>query len=149
MLYAWVWMPLVALTSVSPLAPYSKRQTEGHFVERLRTGLVIQHGPERPGTGASSARSALPQPARTLPGGRRRLELSTPSRSRSGRWKAVTHLRNYPEDASRDAADKLRLGGTPTPRSLGGSDDEAACIDRCGQERLPKGRSAVETARQR
>ncbi len=47
MLYAWVWMPLVALTSVSPLAPYSKRQTEGHFVERLRTGLVIQHGPER------------------------------------------------------------------------------------------------------
>ena len=46
-LYAWVWMPLVALTSVSPLAPYSKRQTEGHFVERLRTGFVIQHGPER------------------------------------------------------------------------------------------------------
>jgi len=46
-LYAWVWMPLVALTSVSPLAPYSTRQTEGHFVERLRTGLVIQHGPER------------------------------------------------------------------------------------------------------
>ena len=30
-----------------PVGPYSKRQTEGHFVERLRTGLVIQHGPER------------------------------------------------------------------------------------------------------
>ena len=38
-------------------------------------------------------------------------------------------------DASRDAVDKLRPGGTPTPRSLGGSDDEAADANRCGQER--------------
>ena len=28
--------------------------------------------------------------------------------------------------------------GTPTPRSTGGSDDEAARTNRCGQERLPR-----------
>ena len=28
--------------------------------------------------------------------------------------------------------------GTPTPRSTGGSDDEAARTDWCGQERLPR-----------
>ena len=40
------------------------------------------------------------------------------------------------DPASRDAVAKLRLDGTPTPRSLGGSDDEAADPIRCGQERL-------------
>ena len=64
-LYAWVWMPLVALTSVSPLAPYSKRQTEGHFVERLRTGLVIQHGPERASDWSIVSTIRLAAPART------------------------------------------------------------------------------------
>lgn len=39
--------------------------------------------------------------------------------------------------ASRVAVAKLRLDGTPTPRSLGGSDDEAADPDRDRQERLP------------
>ena len=38
---------------------------------------------------------------------------------------------------------KLRLDGTPTPRSLGGSDDEVANTIRCGQERLRTGGSAV------
>ena len=64
-LYAWVWMPLVALTSVSPLAPYSKRETKGHFVERLRTGLVIQHGPERAWAWSIVSTIRLAAPART------------------------------------------------------------------------------------
>jgi hypothetical protein len=38
--------------------------------------------------------------------------------------------------ASRVVVAKLRLDGTPTPRWLGGSDDEAASTIRCGQERL-------------
>ena len=38
--------------------------------------------------------------------------------------------------ASREAVAKLRLDGTPTPRSLGGSDEEAAITNRCRQERL-------------
>jgi len=37
----------------------------------------------------------------------------------------------YSGFASRDAVDKLRLGGAPTPRSLDGSDDEAALTIRC------------------
>ena len=60
-----VRLPLVALTSVSPLAPYSKRQTEGHFVERLRTGLVIQHGPERASDWSIVSTIRLAAPART------------------------------------------------------------------------------------
>jgi hypothetical protein len=40
-------MPLVALTSVSTSPPYSKAADGRSFVEHLRTGLVIQHGPER------------------------------------------------------------------------------------------------------
>src|SRR3954447_6397171 len=44
------------------------------------------------------------------------------------------------ELASRVAVAKLRLDGTPTPRSLGGSDDEAASTNRCRQERLPSWR---------
>ncbi|MDT5367720.1 MAG: hypothetical protein QOD48_2359 [Gaiellaceae bacterium] len=36
----------------------------------------------------------------------------------------------YTDFASRDAVAKLRLDGTPTPRSLGGSDDEAADTNR-------------------
>jgi len=83
-LYAWVWMPPVALTSVSPLAPYSTRQTEGHFVERLRTGLVIQHGPERASAWSIVSTIRLAPPARTSPGGRRRLAPSTSSTSRLG-----------------------------------------------------------------
>jgi hypothetical protein len=52
---------------------------------------------------------------------------------------------------SRDAVAKLRLDGTPTPRSLGGSDDEAASTNRCGQERLlcggpSKGRAMTENS---
>ena len=98
-LYAWVWMPLVALTSVSPLAPYSKRQTEGHFVERLRTGLVIQHGPERASAWSTVSTIRLAAPARTSPGGRRRLELSTPRGHARVVLRHSLCLRNYPEDA--------------------------------------------------
>jgi hypothetical protein len=36
------------------------------------------------------------------------------------------------------------LDGTPTPRSLGGSDDEAAPTNWCGQERLPRWRPDLE-----
>ena len=39
---------------------------------------------------------------------------------------------------SRVAVEKLRLDGTPTPRSWVGSDDEAADTHRCPQERLPQ-----------
>jgi hypothetical protein len=47
---------------------------------------------------------------------------------------------------------KLRLDGTPTRGSLGGSDEEAVCIDRCGQERLlcrgpSKGRAMTEDSK--
>jgi hypothetical protein len=49
----------------------------------------------------------------------------------------------YTDVASRDAVAKLRLDGTPTPRSLGGSDDEAVDTDRCRQERLPCGGSKL------
>ena len=98
-LYAWVWMPLVALTSVSPLAPYSKRQTEGHFAERLRTGLVIQHGPERASAWSIVSTIRLAAPARTSPGGRRRLELSTPRGHARVVLRHSLCLRNYPEDA--------------------------------------------------
>ena len=96
MLYAWVWMPLVALTSVSPLAPYSKRQTEGHFVERLRTGLVIQHGPERASDWSIVSTIRLAAPARTSPGGRRRLELSTPRGHARVVLEALTLLAQLP-----------------------------------------------------
>jgi hypothetical protein len=42
--------------------------------------------------------------------------------------------------ASRDAVDKLRLDGTPTPRSLRGPDDEAALTIRClGRTASPRG----------
>ena len=34
------------------------------------------------------------------------------------------------------AVDKLRLRRRANPTLAGGSDDEAACADRCGQERL-------------
>jgi len=39
----------------------------------------------------------------------------------------------YTDFASRDAVAKPRLDGTPTPRSLGGSDDEAAGTNRCSK----------------
>ena len=42
--------------------------------------------------------------------------------------------------ASRDAVAKRRLGGTPTPRSLGGSGHEAASTYRCQARAPPSGR---------
>ena len=44
------------------------------------------------------------------------------------------------------AVAKLRLDDTPTPRSLGGSDEEAASTDRCGQERIRARGSATGCA---
>jgi len=48
------------------------------------------------------------------------------------------------QDASRDAADKLRLERHANPTLAGGSDDEAARIERCGQERLTTRPTAEE-----
>ena len=134
-LYAWVWMPLVALTSVSPLAPYSKRQTEGHFAERLRTGLVIQHGPERASAWSIVSTIRLAAPARTSPGGRRRLELSTPRGHARVVLRHSLCLRNYPEDALMPSTTARQ------PQVMDGSNDEAACTNRRRNERLSvKGR---------
>jgi hypothetical protein len=71
----------VALTSVSTSAPYSKRETEVISLSASELALSSSTAPSGPRTGASSARSRLATPARTWPGGRRRLKLSTPLRS--------------------------------------------------------------------
>jgi hypothetical protein len=59
-LYAWVWMPLVALTSVSPLAPYSNGRPKVISLSASALALSSSTAPKEPRTGASSARSALP-----------------------------------------------------------------------------------------